>query len=420
SSNWNTSSSFVGKNYSFRPYFQEAMQGQPGKFYGQGMVSHVPGYYISYPVIENGLPVGAIVVKTSLISLDKKWQTDLGYEVAVADEHGIYFLSSNPAWKYRPSLALTMRQMTQIGAARQYEEMLQPLSILVRRELDAGTQWITVIDHADGAAEPETSYVVHSQPLSGSAWTVKVFMRTEGVRQQAVAFTVFTAFALAALLLVFMYWRELRHRLAEREAARVEIENAHAELALRHAELHSMHEALNQKAITDPVVGCFNRTFFLEQASRLAASALRHDVPLSLIVLDIDHFKHINDTYGHPTGDAVLRRLVEICMPVMREADLFARFGGEEFIVAMMHTNAREAMTAAERLRLIIEREPFHHESDQIAVTSSFGVAQFDPEEGTLDDAIRRADNALYVAKRGGRNRVALAPDNRAAEVTST
>jgi PleD family two-component response regulator len=175
---------------------------------------------------------------------------------------------------------------------------------------------------------------------------VKVFMRTDGVHQRAVADTVFTAFALAALLRVFMYWRELRYRLAEREAARAEIEKAHTELALR--------------------------------------------------------------------------RLVEVCLPVMREADLFARFGGEEFIVALMHTNAREAMMAAERLRLIIEREPFHYESARITATSSFDVAQFGPGEGILGDAIRRADRTLYLAKRGGRNRVAMAPEDWTDAKTST
>jgi two-component system C4-dicarboxylate transport sensor histidine kinase DctB len=112
--------SFVGKNYAFRPYFQEAMQGRPGKFYGRGIVSDVHGYYVTYPVIDKGVPVGAVVVKTSLDSVDKEWQTDLGYEVAVADEDGVYFLSSNPAWKRRPLLTLTAGQMTEIGAARQY------------------------------------------------------------------------------------------------------------------------------------------------------------------------------------------------------------------------------------------------------------------------------------------------------------
>lgn len=124
-------------------------------------------------------------------------------------------------------------------------------------------------------------------------------------------------------------------------------------------------------------------------------------------MLDVDYFKAINDNYGHAAGDAVLQRLVEVCASQMRGGDVFARFGGEEFVIALDHTDLQAGVLAAERLRGERLRQQIGAAvTPDLAVTISCGVAQYHPEELGIDDALRRADHALYAAKRMGRNRV--------------
>ena len=125
------------------------------------------------------------------------------------------------------------------------------------------------------------------------------------------------------------------------------------------------------------------------------------------MMIDIDHFKKVNDVYGHPVGDIVLRELAAILKEVARETDLPARYGGEEFIIFMPKTRLPEVLQAGERLRKAVERKAFAAPSPLLRCTVSIGIADFRPGfEGSEQEVIRRADQALYEAKRGGRNRV--------------
>ncbi len=166
---------------------------------------------------------------------------------------------------------------------------------------------------------------------------------------------------------------------------------------------------LERHATTDELTGLANRREALAALSRLIAGERRNGRPLSLAILDIDHFKRINDTFGHPTGDEVIRRVGQIATEIMREQDLVGRLGGEEFIVILPDTNATEAMVACDRLRAIVAQTRLSLECGQTAaVTLSAGVAQMAPgdDQGKL---IAKADAALYRAKTAGRDRVLLA-----------
>ena len=164
-----------------------------------------------------------------------------------------------------------------------------------------------------------------------------------------------------------------------------------------------------ERANQDSLTGLANRHYFLQHLEREIASARRHARPLSLAILDIDRFKEVNDTHGHPTGDAVLCELAARGKAVIREEDLLARYGGEEFFVVLRDTGPREAIIIAERLRECIADTPFTFAAKDLAITVSVGVVAIGGEAWsgiTLEQMIEVADARLYRAKGAGRNRV--------------
>lgn len=162
-----------------------------------------------------------------------------------------------------------------------------------------------------------------------------------------------------------------------------------------------------REARIDPLTSLNNRRAFFEYAERDVLRAVRYDFPVALIMLDLDHFKAINDGYGHPVGDRVLVALAEALRQSMREVDVVGRLGGEEFAILMPDTTAEAAIQAAERIRKAIEELELDVDGQRIAVTASFGVAVFEKTgDDTIHDLFTRADRALYRAKQSGRNRV--------------
>jgi diguanylate cyclase (GGDEF)-like protein len=158
-------------------------------------------------------------------------------------------------------------------------------------------------------------------------------------------------------------------------------------------------------ANTDDLTGTLNRRRFLELAQAEVLRAQRYGSPLSLLMLDLDHFKAINDTYGHGVGDLVLRSLVEVSKEVLRVVDVFGRVGGEEFMALLPETNLEGALTVAERLRAAFAARTVTAGGNEIRCTASLGVAVLAPDM-TLEQLMKAADEALYQAKKRGRNQV--------------
>jgi two-component system cell cycle response regulator len=171
--------------------------------------------------------------------------------------------------------------------------------------------------------------------------------------------------------------------------------------------LKRTNELLERQATTDALTGIANRLKFNNAVAVEVSKARRHHVPLSLLMFDIDNFKLINDTFGHRAGDLALQGLATLVSAAMRPEDIFARWGGEEFVILLPYTDSEGAVNLAERLRHRIEMHPF---SVVNALTCSFGVAPFREEESE-DEFVGRADRALYEAKQLGKNRVAVAED---------
>ncbi|MDK2980183.1 MAG: hypothetical protein PWQ55_530 [Chloroflexota bacterium] len=171
-----------------------------------------------------------------------------------------------------------------------------------------------------------------------------------------------------------------------------------------------MFEKIQGMAILDTLTGIYNRRYFYEYAENEISRSQRYGNPMSLIMLDIDHFKRVNDQFGHLIGDQTLRMIVETCQGILRKSDVMCRFGGEEFLVLLPETGQQDAVTAAERICQTIAGQsmPTNSELGPVVVTVSIGVTQLETKEQTLQDLIDQADRALYQAKETGRNRVCV------------
>ncbi|MDZ7832469.1 MAG: PAS domain S-box protein [Desulfobacterales bacterium] len=171
-------------------------------------------------------------------------------------------------------------------------------------------------------------------------------------------------------------------------------------------ELKRAVERANKLATTDDLTGLWNRRYFMDALAREIERARRYGHVFSLLTLDIDYFKHINDTFGHAAGDMVLQHMAEILRNSLRHPDVAARIGGEEFSLILPNTGLDDALTLAERLRWSIEKTPAAYQDREIFYTVSIGAAAYHPNIRDKDELLRLADKALYRAKDEGRNRV--------------
>lgn len=169
-------------------------------------------------------------------------------------------------------------------------------------------------------------------------------------------------------------------------------------------EKRRMLKELQKLARNDGLTGLFNRRYFVELGQRELLRAKRENTPLSLIYFDADHFKRVNDTYGHDTGDKVLQDIARIGKEKLRELDVFGRLGGEEFAVLLPGTSGRDAIFVAEKLRRAFESHTVDTAQGCVRFTASFGVSSFSCQTCSLDEMLKHADSALYEAKRSGRN----------------
>jgi len=180
-------------------------------------------------------------------------------------------------------------------------------------------------------------------------------------------------------------------------------------------ERKQLEETLARQAMTDPLTGLGNRRHLQGQAAQEMARAKRSGAPLALIAIDLDHFKDINDSYGHDVGDQVLQAFAETGRQLLRDGDVFCRVGGEEFAVLLVNTSQSQAVQIAERFRLAVANSPVQIDregagNDWLHYSASLGVTAILAEEASLKPAIKRADMGLYAAKEQGRNRVHWEP----------
>lgn len=190
------------------------------------------------------------------------------------------------------------------------------------------------------------------------------------------------------MLIIASFVSELFHRIRRHSA------NLEAELA--------------RLAGLDTLTGLHNRRFLESRTAAELARAQRHDAPFSVVIGDLDHFKRINDDYGHNIGDQVLREVAKCIRDNLRQEDLAIRWGGEEFLILLPDLDEADALQVAEKIRRVLAETTLHGDDHEISVTISLGVAEYAGEDSFID-LVRRADEAMYRAKKEGRNRVCLA-----------
>jgi diguanylate cyclase (GGDEF)-like protein len=192
-------------------------------------------------------------------------------------------------------------------------------------------------------------------------------------------------------------------RLVRLEIATDITDRKEMELALKEA-----HEKARAAALEDDLTGLHNRRAFFELGNQLLKQSRRNGSPLAIIMFDLDHFKQINDNHGHEAGDEVLRHIGQLLEGNVREADIAARIGGEEFAILLADAQTAQASEMAERLLGIMQKTPVRYRDVRIRPTASFGISALHPEEPNLENLLARADSAMYESKALGRGRVRI------------
>jgi len=216
-------------------------------------------------------------------------------------------------------------------------------------------------------------------------------------------------FALALSILIVTVAYLIHKYISHSALAQVKREADHQELERRYEEIAELQEKLKIQALHDPLTGLYNRHFLYASLPMEMARAERDDYPVSFIMLDVDRFKDLNDTYGHASGDEVLVAIANCLKKNARQGDIVCRHGGEEFLILMPHITADRSWQRIEACRASIENMTFLLNATPVQATISAGIATY-PEHGSeIDSLLRKADEALYKSKHEGRNRVTTA-----------
>jgi diguanylate cyclase (GGDEF)-like protein len=198
--------------------------------------------------------------------------------------------------------------------------------------------------------------------------------------------------------------------ITKRKTVEDSLNRANQELERRIEEIQKLQHQLREESIRDPLTNLYNRRYLEDSLNREFARAHRDRYPISIIMADIDHFKRVNDTFGHGVGDYVLQQLSQLLISSFRLEDIVCRYGGEEFIIVMPATTAETAYIRTENLRRTLDETVMDISGQKVQITLSAGVAVYPDDGSTVDEVIKVADRALYQAKSAGRNRVIAGP----------
>jgi diguanylate cyclase (GGDEF)-like protein len=216
-----------------------------------------------------------------------------------------------------------------------------------------------------------------------------------------------------AILTVLLYLRsaalDAYRRSMRLHTARAQLRASESALHTQLAEIQSLHEKLSEQANRDGLTGLYNRRYMDEALSRELARSVREGQPAALLLIDIDHFKQINDDKGHQVGDQILQHVAHLLADRVRSSDLVCRYGGEEFLVWLPGMQLEDARAMAELLRIRCESAPLLMEGVPVMATLSIGVAAYPQDAQQIESLISQADRSLYLAKHQGRNRVCVA-----------
>ncbi|MET0443335.1 MAG: diguanylate cyclase, partial [Pseudorhodoplanes sp.] len=362
-------------NLQSRAYFRRSLAGEAGYLYAYDVATGERYYFASYPVRgQKGNVIGMAVLQRSLDTFEADLRL-FDRPVFMVDSHGIVTLTNRPAMMLRTlwplSLPMRQRMTSEFGT-------LDDKPLLAREVID--DTWVTVEGTRD---------YVRRQPIRHSDWSLVLLTAPRGIFASRVLGIIITL-QMATLTLAYLVGRQRW---------------VHDNIQLgKRQELEEIARHLDEKATRDTLTGQYNRLKLNQELQIEMMRAERYKAPLSLVLFDIDNFKRVNDSHGHQAGDQVLIDASRFVSAHIRNIDLLARWGGEEFIVLVPGSDGEMTCRMAQKLRDGIEAFDFGAAG---TITCSFGVSQYESGD-TAESLIARADRALYRAKMKGRNRVEL------------
>ncbi len=388
--NFETPLTMVGRSFADRDYFKLALAGQPSHQFAVGRVTGVPGLYFSYPVRAAGKVVGVVTVKADMAQIGLRMRLA---GCLVADDQGVVVLADQRDYLFH---ALPSAPVLKADAATR-QQVYGRADFPLLRLAPAGRVRQPLVE----VLGPRDNLVLRRQlPIAEEGLTVHVMEDMDGLaaidsQRQWLFIGAATAALVVAWALVMTSLFVLRARAYRRHVQRA------------NQDLRQLNRQLKQQAESDFLTGSMNRRRFSEALAQEIGRSHRQKYPLAIAMFDLDHFKRINDTHGHVTGDKVLQRFAELVRQHIRVSDSFARLGGEEFAVLMPDADQGFATLALERMRkLVAEAElALPGGGAPLRVTVSVGATVLAPADDA-DSFLNRADGALYAAKSQGRDRV--------------
>lgn len=388
-SNADSRASTVGLDYSDREHFQTAITGVPGRQFAVGRTTHIAGFFFSMPVRAADSVAGTVGVKINLPHLQHLVRISGGI---ISDEYGVVVLAENPKYLF---MLMPHNRIADLSPEQRLQRYARSDFEMLPLKPAGYSDYPDVMDF-DGLP-----VLLGSRTMIDLGFTLHVMssfdMLGDTKRQRRVAFALgagggtLLAWGLWVAALYFLRARDYRRRL----------ETANVQLSRLNSELH-------EQATHDYLTGALNRRAFSALLNTELERAKRYGGDLSCALIDIDHFKRINDQRGHAVGDLTLKFLVEAINRHLRRTDVLARMGGEEFALLMPNTPLGEAVQVVDRIRQLVAEQTVAGVEPPLQITFSGGVAGWHP--GATDRALlNAADHALYAAKGAGRNRVLVA-----------
>lgn len=403
SSNGIDSNSFVGTDMRMRSYIQKALLGAFNETYGVGRMSGDPGIFIATPVYRDGFLVGAVIAKVSVDRL-RHWVARAG--TFVTDSNGVIVMAHESRLENQvlpDSPVLRMSRAQRMDAYRRVDFRTLPITNIGDR-VRADAPWLppaiastffsvgnstapSLYDERTGLNSGLAAHIVHPLPN----WAEIVSNQR---RDRLLVFLTALGVSLLAIVITVSYLRERRLHRATRHLA---------------DQLQSANALLSAEARHDALTGALSRRYFLDTLRREVDLARSAGVPMSVAIADLDHFKQVNDRFGHATGDRALEHFVRMCEEQLRASDGVGRLGGEEFGLLLPHTTLADAHMVLERLRKRFNQEHCAYLPDDTTLSVSIGITELSDGD-TAENLLKRADLALYAAKSGGRDRSEVRP----------
>ncbi|SAK50037.1 diguanylate cyclase [Caballeronia hypogeia] len=403
SSNAGEDDSFIGYDMSGRGYVVRALLGGFVEMYGVGRLSGEPGIFIAAPAYEDGILVGAVIAKVSIDRL-RHWVSRAG--TFVTDENGVVVMAHDGRLEYEAMPNAPVARMTERERLEHYRrESFPELRVShIGEQMRASEHWLgpalaqtfyaangsnvpSLYDERTGLNSGLSAHIVH--PLT--SWPE---ISRNHSRDRLLVFLTMAGVVTLAIVIAISYSRERRLHRATRDLAE---------------QLQSANTLLSAEARHDALTGALSRRYFLDTLRHEVELARSVGTPLSVAIADLDHFKQINDRFGHASGDRALEHFVEVCRAQLRASDAIGRLGGEEFGILLPQTSLADAQAVLERLRKRFHHEHCAHLPDDAVLSVSIGITELAPEDA-LEWILSRADLALYEAKSRGRDRSEARP----------